>query len=89
MPPSSFNFSEALRRLQNGERVTRAGWASTPAMSIALQPPSPHSLITVPCICLYVGGETLPWACTQTDILATDWSIAADQVAGLASSTGR
>ena len=66
----------AVERLQNGDRVTRHGW-NGPGQSLELQVPDEHSKMTRPYVYIYtVQGDLVPWICSQTDLLATDWVLA-------------
>ena len=81
----------AVKQMQNGERVRRAGWNGK-GMWLSLvdaraQPVQENYRITpmaAGCELLpWVGMKTadnrfVPWLCSQTDLLATDWESAAD-----------
>ena len=70
-----FDFSTALHYLRSGSRVARAGWNGK-NMWIALQMPTPQSLMTLPYIYMYTAqGDLVPWLASQTDILAHDWTL--------------
>lgn len=83
------DFSDALRLIKEGKRVQRAGWngknmfiflvpGSTfkvnrePLMSILGEGTevSYHGHIDMRC----VNGQIVPWLCSQTDMLAEDWT---------------
>lgn len=70
-----FDFSEALRRLKNGYKVARAGWNGK-NMWINLQVPDENSKMTLPYIYMFTADKNLvPWLASQTDILASDWTV--------------
>ncbi len=67
------NFGDALERLKDGHRVTRAGWNGRD-MWIELQRPDKHSKMTLPYIYMRtVDGDLVPWLASQTDLLSNDW----------------
>ena len=78
------DFSEALVWLKNGEHVRRAGWNGK---GLWLEYIQPHTSVDLPFIRLsypvpgngslpYPDGARVPWAPSQTDMLATDWELA-------------
>lgn len=69
------NFGQALDALRWGNKVARAGWNGK-GMWINLQVPDAGSKMTLPYIYMFTAdGHQVPWLASQTDILATDWSI--------------
>lgn len=68
------DFSEALKHLKNGEKVSRKGWNGK-GMYIYLveyennQGYLPYLQIST------VDQERVPWVVSQTDLLASDWGI--------------
>lgn len=67
----------AVKQLHDGRRVCRAGWNGK-GMSLALQVPDEHSKMTLPYVYMHtVQGALVPWLCSQTDLLAVDWELAA------------
>lgn len=86
-----FTFSDALNHIKSGLRVSRAGWNGK-GMFIFLVPGSQFIVNREPLISIlgtgtqvnYHGhidmrtadGFIVPWLCSQTDMLASDWSIA-------------
>ena len=65
----------AVKQMENGQRVTRAGW-NGPDQWLALQTPDENSKMRKPYIYISpVDGELVPWLASQTDIWATDWAI--------------
>jgi len=56
-----------------GRRVRREGWNGK-GMWIALQEPDENSKMTLPYVFMMTTqGELVPWQCSQSDLLATDW----------------
>jgi Protein of unknown function (DUF2829) len=70
------DIGQAIRRLLSGDRIARAGWNGK-GMWIALQEPDVNSKMTLPYVYMSTAqGDFVPWLCSQTDLLATDWEIA-------------
>lgn len=66
----------AVKQMHNGARVTRSGWNGR-GMFLELQVPDDHSKMTLPYVFIRTAqGDLVPWLCSQTDLLATDWEIA-------------
>lgn len=73
------SFEEALGLIKRGVRLRREGWKG---MYVELQVPDEHSKMTRPYVYLVYPDDTpeamtqrVPWAPSQSDILATDWRI--------------
>lgn len=65
----------AVKQMHNGSKVTRAGWNGKD-MYLALQVPDEHSKMSLPYVYIKtVDGKLVPWLCSQTDLLATDWAV--------------
>lgn len=80
----------AVKQMYNGEKVRRAGWNG---MFIFLVPGSRFTVNRPPLLGIYPEGtqvsyhahvdmktaddQVVPWLCSQTDLLAIDWEIAA------------
>jgi hypothetical protein len=65
----------ALRRLQEGKHVCRPGWNGK-GMWLALQIPDSNSRMTLPYVFMMTAqGQTVPWLCSQSDLLAADWEL--------------
>ena len=63
----------AVKQMWNGDKVQRAGWNGK-GMHLALQVPDAHSKMGHPYVYLRgTDGKLIPWNCSQTDLLATDW----------------
>jgi hypothetical protein len=68
-------FGKALEALKSGEKVTREGWNAA-GQYVELQVPDEHSKMRRPYLFLCpVDGALVPWAPTQSDVLAQDWSV--------------
>ncbi len=66
----------AVKQLRGGSKVRRSGWNGK-GMYLELQVPDEHSKMTLPYVYMKtVQGDLVPWLCSQTDLLATDWEIA-------------
>jgi hypothetical protein len=72
------SIGEAVEALKNGHRVCRAGWNGK-GMYLRLQVPDAYSKMTLPYVYMFTADCNLvPWLCSQTDLLATDWQILKD-----------
>lgn len=81
----------AVKEMQNGSKVRRAGWNGK-GMFLFLVPGSQFQVSRPPLLGIYEEGTTIdyqphvdmrtaqgtivPWLCSQSDLLATDWEIA-------------
>lgn len=66
----------AVKQMQMGARVARSGWNGK-GMYLELQVPDANSKMTLPYVYMKtVQGDLVPWLCSQTDLLATDWEAA-------------
>lgn len=69
-------FSVALECLKEGRKMARKGWNGR-SMWLKLQKPDENSLMTVGYLFMKTAdGELVPWAASQTDMLAEDWEFA-------------
>jgi hypothetical protein len=70
---SSNDIGWAVYQLWQGFRIYRLGWNGK-NMYLQLQVPDEQSKMTLPYVymCTAQGGF-VPWLCSQTDLLATDW----------------
>ena len=65
------DIGEAVKAMRYNYRVRRAGWDGKWLM---LQVPDAHSPMTLPYVYMRTAqGDLVPWLCSQTDLLATDW----------------
>jgi len=72
-----FGIGKAVKEMQNGKRVQREGW-NGPDQYLELQVPDENSKMTLSYVYIQtVQGDLVPWLCSQTDLLATDWQLAA------------
>ena len=81
-------FGWALEELKRGKRVCRRGWNGK-GMFLFLVPGSTFKVNRAPLLGIYpegteinyhshvdmktAQGDVVPWLCSQTDLLATDW----------------
>jgi hypothetical protein len=66
----------AVKELWNKQRVCRSGWNGK-NMYLELQIPDANSKMSLPYVYMKTAqGDLVPWLCSQTDLLATDWEIA-------------
>lgn len=71
-----FGIGEAVKNMQDGQAVARAGWNGK-GMYLRLQVPDANSKMTLPYVYMKTAqGDLVPWLCSQTDLLAIDWSVA-------------
>lgn len=69
------SFGMALSRLRIGQQLQREGWNGK-GLWVELQNPDADSKMTMPYIYLnYPEGQRIPWAPSQTDVLASDWRV--------------
>ena len=70
-----FGIGEAVKELRLRNRVQRAGWNGKD-MYLELQLPEGGSKMTLPYVYMKTAqGDFVPWLCSQTDLLATDWQV--------------
>lgn len=83
-------FGEALDALEQGKRVARVGWNGK-GMFLFLVPGSTFKVSRPPLLGIYpegteinyhphvdmktADGTVVPWLCSQTDMLARDWTV--------------
>lgn len=68
----------AVNALNAGQEIRRAGWNGK-GMWLGLCVPHEMSEMTLPYVYMYTAQrDMVPWLCSQTDLLATDWEIATD-----------
>lgn len=69
------SFGMALSQLRAGKKLQRDGWNGK-GLWVELQKPDAHSKMTMPYIYLnYPDDQRVPWAPSQTDVLANDWRV--------------
>jgi hypothetical protein len=65
----------AISMLKDGRRVRREGWNGKHQW-LSLQVPDTHSKMTLPYVYMSTeAGDLVPWLCSQTDLLASDWEL--------------
>lgn len=90
MEEEYFNFSVALERIKSGYKVARKGWNGK-GMFVFLVEGSTFTVNRKPLLGIYpegteinyhahvdmktADGTIVPWLVSQTDLLATDWTI--------------
>lgn len=89
-PNGQLTFGDALLMLKRGHKVHRAGWNGK-SMFIFLVNGSTFKVNRAPLLGIYpegteinyhahvdmrtANGQIVPWLCSQTDMLAEDWSV--------------
>jgi hypothetical protein len=69
------DFGWALNQLKMGRKVSRTGWNGA-GLWLELQVPDAHSKMGLPYIYMStVEGKLVPWTASQTDVLASDWTV--------------
>lgn len=67
------DFSEALRRIKNGEGAYRCNWQHKDCLVVAVIPDGP-SIPSAPFLCLFTpAGNSVPWIPSHVDLFANDW----------------
>lgn len=85
------DFAWAITQLKKGSKVCRSGWNGK-GMFLFLVPGSTFKVNRPPLMGIYpegteinyhahvdmktAQGDVVPWLCSQTDMLATDWEFA-------------
>lgn len=68
------DFSDALREVKAGGRITRNSWNAA-GQWVELQVPDEHSKMQRPYLYLSpADGALVPWVPTISDVLADDWT---------------
>ena len=67
-----FDFGEAIKRLKEGDGVARAGWNGK---GLWLEHVKSCDKQLAYVRLHYPGGTNVPWAPSQTDMLAEDWFV--------------
>ncbi len=66
----------AVDNMWRGNSVRRSGWNGK-KQYVRLQVPDSGSANTLPYVYIITeSGERVPWLCSQSDLLATDWELA-------------
>jgi hypothetical protein len=73
---TGMEIGQAVLWMRKGNRVSRAGWNGKD-MWLAIQ--TPHAgpgQMDLPYVYIKtVDNKNVPWLCSQTDLLATDWFV--------------
>ena len=91
-PGTMNSIGWAVKHLQNGDRVRRSGWNGkgmflilVPGSRVTVTEGRPLAKVMpvgtefdyLPHVDMWTAqGQLVPWLCSQTDILATDWELA-------------
>jgi len=67
------DFSDALSRMKNGEKVKLKQWAND--VFISLQFPDANSKMTAPYMYVTSRFGMVPWNPTQIELLSEDWEV--------------
>ena len=68
-------IGEAIQAMREGSSVCHRGWNGK-GMWLKLQMPDAHSKMTLPYVYMRTAyGDLVPWLCSQTDLLADDWTV--------------
>ncbi len=86
----NLSFSQALDLIKSGKRLQREGWNGK-GMFVFLVPGSTFKVNRAPLLGIYpegteinyhghidmrtADGMIVPWLCSQTDMLASDWQV--------------
>jgi hypothetical protein len=69
------DIGRAIEYLRGGAKVARSGWNGK-GMWLELQEPDENSKMTLPYVFMSTAqADLVPWLCSQTDLLATDWEV--------------
>ena len=75
------NFEQALAALKTDQKIFRDGWNGK-GLWVEMQRPDENSKMTLPYLFLNYPSDSkntpgcrVPWAPSQTDLLAEDWCI--------------
>lgn len=75
----TFGIGQAVKEMRDGKRVCRTGWNGK-GMWLELQTPDANDKMTLPYVFMRtVQANLVPWLCSQTDLLATDWELVPDE----------
>lgn len=71
----TFGIGRAIDEMRAGQKVVRDGWNGK-SQWCELQIPDANSKMTKPYVFITTAeGNRIPWLCSQSDLLATDWHI--------------
>ena len=70
----------AVKQMWIGKAVSRKGW-NGPEQYLMIQKPDTNSKMTRPYVYIRTQqADLVPWLCSQTDLLATDWYVVESQL---------
>jgi len=70
-----YGIGLAVGAMFHGHKVARKGWNGK-GMWLALQEPDTNSKMSLPYVYMKTAdGKLVPWFCSQSDLLTTDWII--------------
>lgn len=76
-PSEAHGIGWAVKQMQANAHVRRRGWNGK-NMWLVIEQPNNLSIPTVPYVLMRTAdGQYVPWLCSQSDLLATDWEYAA------------
>jgi len=66
----------AVKQMQDGHRVRRSGWNGKGMWLGLVHPKTNENMMTLPYVFMKTAqNDLIPWNCSQTDLLATDWEL--------------
>jgi len=69
------DIGETVALMRAGHKMRRSGWNGK-GMYLELIPASIETMMQEFVAMKTVQGTKVPWLCSQTDLLATDWEVA-------------
>lgn len=66
----------AVKQMHNGSRVRRRGWNGNGMFLFGIYPEGTEINYHAHVDMKTATGEIVPWLCSQSDLLATDWEMA-------------
>ena len=71
----AYDTGWAISQLKAGHMVRRTGWNGK-GMYLELRRPNSESDMSEPYVYMFTAqGGTIPWLCSQADLLADDWEV--------------
>ncbi len=75
-PMKTFGIGQAVKEMQDGNRVCRSGWNGK-GLWVAIQ--RVPGEMTEPYVYMKTAqGGRIPWLCSQADLLAIDWELVSE-----------
>ena len=73
--PTILSFSEALKALKAGQKITNLNWNGK-GMYLKIQTPDENSKMQLPYIYMKTAqGKLVPWIASQSDLLENSWNV--------------